>query len=65
MLWGVTNRIGPTVNMILEQKYEEDEGVSYTDVWEKRIPSRENIKYTLTKTRPHMVILGKGKKTSE
>lgn len=36
-----TNRTGPTIKLILEQRHE-GEGVSYVDIWQKRVPSTEN-----------------------
>ena len=63
--WHVAGQrqIGSTVNVLLEQKHVEGEGVNYTDIWEKRIPSRENFKYIFRKARAYMAILGKGKET--
>jgi len=43
-----TNRIGPTVNLILEQRHE-GEGVSHVDIRQKRVPRTENFKYKLKK----------------
>lgn len=44
-----TNRIGPTVNLILEQRHE-GEGVSDVDIWQKRVPrTKKNFKYKLKK----------------
>lgn len=42
------DRIGPTINLILEQRHEE-EGVSYASIWQKRVPIPENFKYKFNK----------------
>lgn len=57
-----TNRIYPTINVILEQKHEEGKGVSYVDVWAKRVPRKENFKYKFNKARAYMAGLEKARR---
>lgn len=48
--------------MILEQKHEEGKGVSYVDVWAKRVPRKENFKYKFNKARAYMAGLEKARR---
>ena len=59
-----TNRIGPTRNLILEQRLE-DERVSYVHIWQKRVPRTENFNYKFSKVRAYMPGLRKGKEATE